>query len=102
MKNHITSVLESQEKGIVLEGPGRHVVRVMGALKVVRPADLPFAKEDLSVIVDRAPFETYYAESAPETPVDQLVQPEEPQVPSPYVTREGKVAFLGRDVGNLA
>jgi hypothetical protein len=98
MKNHITSVLEFQETGIVLEGPGRHIVRVMGALKVVRPPDLPVAKEDLSVLVNRAPLEPYYAGEAPqEAPGEQ-----EPQVPAPSVTREGKVVFLGREVEELA
>jgi hypothetical protein len=98
MKNHITSVLEFQEMGIVLEGPGRHVVRVMGALKVVRPPDLPVAKEDLSVLVDRAPFDPYYSGEGPEEEPGQ----QEPQVPAPFVTREGKVVFLGRDVEDLA
>jgi hypothetical protein len=99
MKNHITSVLEFQEIGIVLEGPDRHVVRVMGALKVVHPPDLPVAKEDLSVLVDRAPFDPYYAGEAPkEEPSPQ----EEPQVPPLFVTREGKVVFLGREVEDLA
>ena len=99
MKNHITSVLEFQETGIVLEGPGRHVVRVMGALKVVRPPDLPVAKEHLSVLVNRAPFDPYYAGEAPQEDVSEQ---EEPQVPPVFVTREGKVVFLGREVEDLA
>jgi hypothetical protein len=101
MKNHVTSVLEFQEAGILLAGPGRHAVRVLGALKVVRPPDLPAAKEDLAELVDRAPFGPYYAEDASETPEDQLLPPEEPVVPALYVTREGQVVFLGRDVEDL-
>jgi hypothetical protein len=96
MKNHVTSVLEFQELGIVLEGPGRH-----GALKEVRPPDLPVAKEDLTLLVDPAPFESYYAADAPPTPEDELSEPEEPRVPALYVTREGDVEFLGRDVESL-
>jgi hypothetical protein len=101
MKQRVTSVLEFQELGILLAGPGRHVVRVLGALKVVRPPDLPVAKEDLSLLVDRAPFESYYAEDAPPTPEDELIQPEEPQVPALYVTRTGEVEFLGREVEDV-
>ena len=99
MKNHITSVFEFQETGIVLEGPGRHVVRVMGALKVVRPPDLPVAKEHLSLLVNRAPLEPYYAGEAPQEGPSER---EETQVPAPYVTREGQVVFLGREVDELA
>jgi hypothetical protein len=76
-------------------------VRVLGALKEVRPPDLPVAKEDLTLLVDPAPFESYYAAEAPPTPEDELSEPEEPRVPALYVTREGDVEFLGRDVESL-
>jgi hypothetical protein len=102
MKNHITSVFEFQETGIFLKGLGRHTVRVMGALKVVHPPNLPVSKEELSVLVDRAPFEQYYAGEKPKTPGDQIVHPDKPQVPALYVTREGKVVFLGRNLEEIA
>lgn len=97
MRRHITSVLEFQTIGLLLRGPGRHAVRVMGALRVVRPPDLPHSKEELAALVDRAPFAAYYAEGAPGAPDDRPPDPEGPQVPAPFVTREGEVVFLERD-----
>lgn len=102
MKNHITSVLEFQEAGLVLKGPGGHAVRVLGALKVVRPPNLPVTKEELSVLVDRQPFGPYYAEDAPETPEDELFLLGDPEVPALHVTRDGQVVLLGRNLDEIA
>jgi hypothetical protein len=101
MKSHITNVLEFQEIGLLLAGPGRHIVRVMGSLKVIPPPDLPASKEELVASIDRAPFERYYSADAPERPDDQLIHPDDPQVPALYVTREGKVVFLGRNLDEI-
>jgi hypothetical protein len=102
MKNHRTNVLEFQSYGILLNGLGRHTIQVMGAERIVQPPNLPATKEERSMSVDRRPFDSYYAEDAPETPDNELFQPDEPQVPALYVTRDGEVRTLGRDLESLA
>ncbi|BBH71867.1 hypothetical protein ACTI_85520 [Actinoplanes sp. OR16] len=94
MSNHRTNLLEIRDYGLPLTGPGRHTIQVMGATEVVRPPGPPYSKEELSE-TDRAPFEAYYS------PAAQLDEAAAPQVPALYVTADGTVRILGRDLDSL-
>jgi hypothetical protein len=98
MPNHITSVIEFREAGIMLKTGKSHIVRVLGALKEVeRPA--PASWEDLSnrAEADAEIYRQYYAGTLAGPQEDPGQASHHPRVPSLFITRDGQALFLQRD-----
>ncbi len=96
MPEHLTTVLEIREAGIVLPSEGDHVVRVLGAAKeVARPGPLP-PKEELTAPADHATYEAYYAGTLV-TPAEEAdPEPGPARVPVLFLDAEGRPYLLRR------
>jgi hypothetical protein len=97
MANHITSVIEIREAGILLAARGTHVIRVLGALKVSPIPSVAIAKEDLTTRVSASVYDSYYSGSLSGPQQDPSQASYNPRVPSFFVTRTGETLFLQRD-----
>jgi len=99
MPHHITSILEIREAGILLKAGKRHVVRVLGVLKEVPRPDGPVTWDQRSARADTATYQQYYDGSLAGPQEDPGKEPYHPQMPSLFITRDGKAEFLERDWG---
>jgi len=97
MPNHITSVIEIREAGILLAARGKHVIRVLGALKETPLTTVSGAKEDLQPRAAESTYEKYYSGGLSGPQQDPAAQPFNPRVPSLFITRTGDPLFLQRD-----
>jgi hypothetical protein len=97
MPNHITSVIEIREGGILLAARGSHVIRVLGALKETPLLALGGAKEDMVSRVPDSVYEGYYNGSLSGPQQDPAAEPFNPRVASLFITRTGEPLFLQRD-----
>lgn len=97
MSNHVTNVIEIREAGMLLKTKGKHVVRVLGALKEVPlPISLP-PKEHLKPRAEASVYERYHSGELAGQQDNPQAQPYHPQVPTLFITREGEPIFLERD-----
>lgn len=97
MANHVTSVIEIREAGILLAASGSHVIRVLGALKETPSITLGGAKEDMVSRVPNSVYENYYQGGLSNPQQDPAAEPFNPRVVSLFVTRGGDPLFLNRD-----
>jgi hypothetical protein len=96
MPDHITSVIEIREAGILLAARGKHVVRVLGALKEAPLPSVGGAKEDMSPRAPRSVYDSYYSGGL-SGPQDSAQESLNPRVPALFITRTGEALFLLRD-----
>jgi hypothetical protein len=96
--NHITSVIEFREAGIVLKSRGTHVIRVLGALKEVSISTIPAGKDTMSSRASQSIYDQYYAGSLQGPQMDPAAGPFNPRVPTLFITRNGEALFLKRDL----
>ena len=95
MANHVTSVLEIREAGILLKASGGHVVRVLGALKEIPLPSGSGALEDLR-LADASVYERFLSgELAPPAP-DPNAPPDASLVTGFVITANGQLEFLKR------
>lgn len=96
MPDHLTTVLEIREAGIVLPSEGTHVVRVLGAAKEVPNPTAPPPKEVLTAPADRATYEAYYAGTLTTGAEEAAIEPGPARVPALVVDTEGRAHLLRR------
>ena len=97
MPNHVTSVVEFREAGILLKVGQNHVVRVLGALaRVPRPTG-PRLWMNPPTRGDDSTYEQYYSGALTGTQENPGEQPYYPRMPSLFVNYKGEAEFLVRD-----
>ena len=97
MANHITSVIEIREAGILLAARGKHEVRVLGALKESPQPCRGGAKENISPRAPDSVYDSYYSGGLTGPQQDPNQGSFNPRVPSLFITRTGETLFLQRD-----
>ena len=95
MPDHLTTVLEIREAGIVLPSEGTHVVRVLSAAKEVPNPTAPPPKEALTAPADRATYEAYYAGTLMGAE-EAAAEPGPARVPALFVDTKGRAHLLRR------
>ena len=98
MPNHITSVIEFRESGLLLKARGTHVVRVLGALKQVPFVTAPGGWTSMPNRASQAVYDQYYEGSLKGPQMDPAASPFNPRVPTFFITRKGETLFLKRDL----
>lgn len=96
--NHISSVIEFREAGLLLKARGTHVIRVLGALKEVAFVTAPSGWSGMPNRAGRSLYDQYYSGSLKGPQMDPAADPFNPRVPTFFITREGKPLFLKRDL----
>ena len=96
MTDHVTTVLELREAGILLPSEGVHVVRVLGAAREVPNPPAPPPKERLVAPASRETYDAYYA-GALQGPEAVEAEPMPARVPVLFVDAEGQPTLIRRD-----
>jgi hypothetical protein len=98
MANHVTSVIEFREAGLLLKSRETHVIRVLGALKQVHFSSVPNGKENMASRATESIYDQYYSGSLTGPQMDPAAGPFNPRVPTLFITRKGEALFLKRDL----
>jgi phosphatidylserine/phosphatidylglycerophosphate/cardiolipin synthase-like enzyme len=94
MRHHVTSAFEFQTTGILLAGSGEHEIRVLGAIGTPTP---PGSAMKEAIGADAEVFAPYFSGAVKGDQQDPDERPFHPEMPAPFLTRSGELAFLERD-----